>query len=185
MSKITYASLKLQNPTEIALINFNGVNIEVKKYLPHTEKMSIIARVADEVSDDGFVYSHIEADALLAMEVVFNYTNIIFTEKQREDVMKLYDAFNESGLLTRIFEIIEDEYNYLLNALDDELTYRENHYASAWAFFTRMLEIIPEKMTGAMNALKDVDLSKYSNITETAAALGMNNGANAAANTNG
>jgi hypothetical protein len=46
------------------------------------------------------------------LEVVFAYTNLNFTDKQKEDLPKLYDMLKSSGLLDKIISTIpEVEYN--------------------------------------------------------------------------
>jgi hypothetical protein len=42
----------------------------------------------------------------MTLEIIFAYTNIKFTDKQKEDPMKLYDSFYSSGLAEKIFELI-------------------------------------------------------------------------------
>ena len=49
----------------------------------------------------------------LVMEIIYNCTNISFTEKQKEDVYKLYDSFVSSGLLNQILTICEADYHSL------------------------------------------------------------------------
>jgi hypothetical protein len=54
--------------------------------------------------------------------MVCAYTNISFTEKQKEDVCKLYDVIVSSGLYDVIFEAIpEDEYDWILETTMDSI----------------------------------------------------------------
>jgi hypothetical protein len=47
------------------------------------------------------------------------YTNISFTEKQKEDVCKLFDSITSSGLLAVIRDAIpEEEYGYLYHDIN-------------------------------------------------------------------
>jgi hypothetical protein len=47
------------------------------------------------------------------MEMIYNYTNISFTEKQKEDVYKLYDSFASSFLMNQILSECERDYREL------------------------------------------------------------------------
>ncbi len=49
----------------------------------------------------------------LQMEMIYNYTNISFTEKQKEDVYKLYDSFASSFLMNQILSECERDYREL------------------------------------------------------------------------
>jgi len=51
------------------------------------------------------------------LEIIEAYTNINFTDKQKEDTAKLYDLFVSSGLLNQILkEIPENEYEFIVDA---------------------------------------------------------------------
>jgi hypothetical protein len=51
----------------------------------------------------------------MALEIIDAYTNINFTDKQREDPTKIYDLFNSNGILTAIIDSIPtEEYNSLM-----------------------------------------------------------------------
>ena len=59
------------------------------------------------------------------------YTNISFTEKQKEDILKLYDLFYGCELVDKIFEIIpEDEISditdWTYEAIDNIYDYRNS-----------------------------------------------------------
>ena len=43
------------------------------------------------------------------MEVLYAYTNIKFTDKQKENPMKLYDNFVASGLMKQIWDLIPED----------------------------------------------------------------------------
>jgi hypothetical protein len=44
------------------------------------------------------------------LELVFAYTNLSFTDKQKSDLFKLYDQIVSSGLLDEIINVIGSEY---------------------------------------------------------------------------
>ena len=45
---------------------------------------------------------------MMGIEIIDNYTNISFTEKQKEDVPKLYDAIYSSGLKDAVMKAIPE-----------------------------------------------------------------------------
>jgi hypothetical protein len=57
------------------------------------------------------------------LEILYRYTNINFTEKQKEDVLKLYDTVVGSGLYQAIIDLIpEEEIEKLKDATDRTIT---------------------------------------------------------------
>ena len=54
------------------------------------------------------------------LHIVYLYTNLNFTDKQREDEAKIYDTLASTGLLTSILENIpESEYEILYDYLEE------------------------------------------------------------------
>ena len=110
MAKVPFSKLKCKVNEEIKTISFNDEIIEVKQYLPVQDKLSLIGRVIELAHDQDHNYSNpVKADVFRDLEIVFNYTNISFTEKQKEDIPKLYDQLTSSGLMEIIMEAIPEE----------------------------------------------------------------------------
>jgi hypothetical protein len=56
------------------------------------------------------------------LEMIYAYTNINFTDKQKEDVTKLYDLLASSGLMDQIIEVIPDEeYCSIVQGVSDSI----------------------------------------------------------------
>ena len=109
MAKVPYTKLGLKTNQEIKTIEYNDQVIEIKQYLPIQEKLQLIGRVIEFAHEQDQNYSNpVKVKVILLLETIFTYTNITFTEKQKEDLAKLYDAFCDSGLLKEIFKNIPE-----------------------------------------------------------------------------
>lgn len=122
MAKISFTKLNAKTNNDIKTVEFNGQVIEVKQYLPVNDKLTVIENVinAVQVSDaNGFV-NPVKVQVFAALEVLYNYTNINFTEKQKETPEKLYDIVFSSGLFTAVQEAIpQEEWDELFKGLWD------------------------------------------------------------------
>lgn len=109
MAKISFNKLKCKINEEIKTINFAEENIEVKQYLPTQEKLALIGRVITAAHEEDGNYSNpVKINVFTDLEIVFTYTNISFTEKQKEDKAKLYDLIVSSGLVSVIKQNIPE-----------------------------------------------------------------------------
>lgn len=109
MAKVSFSKLKCKVNEEIKTVTFADETIEVKQYLPIQEKLELIGRVVELAHDADFNYSNpVKADVFRDLEMLFTYSNISFTEKQKEDIPKLYDMVWSSGLLTTVLEVIPE-----------------------------------------------------------------------------
>ena len=131
MAKVTFSKLGLSKNTDIKEIEWNDQKIEVKQYLPIEEKIDIIDKILNRSVDDHGYYNPIRLHIYTNMEIIMAYTNITFTEKQKEDILKLYDLFNGTELIEQIFEAIpEDEISEIIDwsyeAIDNIYDYRNS-----------------------------------------------------------
>lgn len=107
MAKIPFSKLDLKvNTSEqvIHITNSKGeaVSFEVKTYLPVKEKMDLVSRIINQSTDDNGFYNPMRVKLYTTLEVVYAYTNLTFTPKQKEDPFKLYDLLVSTGLYNDI-----------------------------------------------------------------------------------
>ena len=109
MAKVPYSKLSCKINNDVQVINFNGQDIEVKQYLSIQDKLKLISRVIEICHEEDYNYSNpVKRDVYATIEIIDNYTNISFTEKQKEDVPKLYDAIYSSGLKDAVMKAIPE-----------------------------------------------------------------------------
>ena len=115
MAKITFTKLKLTSKKdEVKVLSWGDNEIEVKQYLPIEKKLEIISNVINKSADENNFANPIKLEFFTTLEMIYSYTNISFTDKQKEDEIKLYDLFVSNGLAAAIKELIpEEEWIYL------------------------------------------------------------------------
>lgn len=112
MAKISFTKFNLKRLGEVKTITLYGQEIEIKQYLPVNDKIEIVTNVLQNLvnSDNNNFVNPMKLDIYLTLEMVYTYTNITFTDKQKEDAPKLYDLLVENGFIDKIKETIpEDE----------------------------------------------------------------------------
>ena len=119
MAKIGFTKLSLKRKNEVKTITINNNQIEIKQYLPVNEKLDLIARVINGAHDQNNFPNPIKIEVISTLEMIMAYTNISFTEKQKEDIPKLYDLLEENGVIKDIIsQIPEDEYNFIIDGIN-------------------------------------------------------------------
>lgn len=117
MAKLSFTKLGLKANQNIKTIEYNGQIIEVKQYLPVNDKLGLISDVINSAADGNFA-NPIKIDVYAAIYIIEAYTNLIFTDKQKEDICKIYDLINGNGLLEEIVSTIpEEEYGTLWSGI--------------------------------------------------------------------
>ena len=130
MAKVKFSKFKFESP-EVKTITFQGQEIEVKTYLPINEKLVLIGNVINNSADELKFYNIGKLKLFFTLEIIFNYTNISFTDKQKDDVCKLYDNIIHSGLYDLIIDTIGYEEVELCEEMLDETVVAIYNYNSS------------------------------------------------------
>ena len=112
MAKVPFSKLQAVINNEVSeIIAYNkageAVPYEVKHYLPYQEKIELVSNVINNSVDDNGYYNPMRVKLFLTLETVYAYTNLNFTEKQKEDPFKLYDLLVSSGIFASVLNVIE------------------------------------------------------------------------------
>jgi hypothetical protein len=122
MAKLSFTKLGLKPNSEIVNIVYGDLTIEVKQYLSVEEKLEIITNVLELSHDSNNFSNPIKVQVYTALEMIDRYTNISFTEKQKENPTKLYDLLNGNGLIEKIIGVIpQTEYDELIHGIYDSI----------------------------------------------------------------
>lgn len=114
MAKIGFTKLGLKLNQEVKNITINEQDVEVKQYLPINDKLELISNVINLAADANNFMNPIKLKIFLALEMIEAYTNLNFTEKQKEDPAKIYDLLSSNGIIDTIFNAIPEEEVYYL-----------------------------------------------------------------------
>lgn len=118
MAKLGFTKFNLKPNNQIQTVMFNEQSIEVKQYLPVEEKLELITNVIELSSDNRGFINPVKINVYTMLEIVDKYTNISFTEKQKENPTKLYDLMNGNGLIAIIIDNIpEKEYCEIVESI--------------------------------------------------------------------
>ena len=131
MAKVSFTKLGLKKKEEIKNITINDQVIEVKQYLPISDKINIITNVIENSADDNNFANPVKVEVFANLEIMYAYTNISFTDKQKENPTKLYDLLEENDVIAEVIAAIpENEYALLLGWIDETIeafyTYRNS-----------------------------------------------------------
>ena len=115
MAKLAFSKLGLKLQEEVKTLERGEQVIEIKQYLPLDKKLEMIGDIVNKCWDpEANFYNPCQYEVLISFEMIKAYTNIAFTEKQKEDFSKTYDLLDSNGLIAEILDIIpENEYNFI------------------------------------------------------------------------
>ena len=124
MAKLSFSKLGLTKNNNIKNVEYNGQIIEIKQYLPVNDKATLVATILNYTLNNGEnrFPNPIQVEVFTVLECIDKYTNINFTDKQKEDPAKLYDLIVSSGLWDLISSNLNvADYTLLLNFIDETI----------------------------------------------------------------
>ena len=166
--KVSYTNMKLKVNTEVNTFEFHGQKIQVLKYLPAKDKYDLLMITLQQAEEDG-VYNEFKLNLYFELNLVYMYTNISFTEKQREDEIKIYDSLKSNGFFDLFFEAFnEDEYEELLNELEAIKESKLLSKTTIGFLVDRFIKEIPANMEKAVEIVNSFDPSQYQAVVDFA-----------------
>lgn len=168
MAKVPFSKLDVKLNSRDLVVNHENskgeaIQFEVKNYLPIKEKMDLVSNIINQSTDDNGFYNPMRVKLYTTLEVVYAYTNLTFTPKQKEDPFKLYDLLVSTGLYdniishicnedleeleSSIWDTIKSIYNYknsVMGILDDISTDYSNLNLDASEIHSKLAD--PENM---------------------------------------
>lgn len=135
MAKVSFSKLGLTKNNNVNIIEFNGQKIEIKQYLSINDKANLASNVLNYTIGNGTTrfINPLQVEVYTLLQTIEKYTNITFTDKQREDPAKLYDLIVSSGLWELVFEQIDkNDYAAMISYVNKSVEAFYNYYNSIY-----------------------------------------------------
>lgn len=170
MGKVSYANMKLKVKNNVKTFKFQDNDIEVIQYLSSEDKYSLINITLQKSLEDSF-YNPLKLDVYFHLHLVYMYTDISFTEKQKEDEFKIFDTLKNNGFIDLMLENIpEDEYNYLLKIMEETIEKNEKYKNTVTGVIGKLIDDLPTNAQAAMDIVNNFDKDKFQAVKDFAIA---------------
>lgn len=172
---VSYASMKLKVDNSTKIIDLgNGISVEVLNYLPVGEKYNLIEITLQKAYENG-IYNPVKLDMYFALNLVYLYSNISFTDKQREDEEKLYDTLQSNGILDKIIDAIDDnEYNNIYTMLVETEEKYNNYRRSIMGIIENLGESVSQNSDKLQEIAESFNPDNFKNVLDFAQAANGN-----------
>jgi len=148
MAKPTFAKMNLKLNSETKTITLYDQEVEIKQYIPIEDELELIGNVIsqEEASDSNKFLNIIKLKMFFDLEIVFYFSNIVFTEKQKENLPKLYDLLDYNSVIEEVAAAMP-----------------EGLYEGLWNDTINMADRVYEQTNSAFGILDSIS-TDYSNL---------------------
>ena len=118
---------------------------------------------------EGNIYNEFKLNLFFELNLVYMYTNISFTEKQREDEFKLYDTLRSNGFFESFYEALDDkEYEELFDQIAELKSTMEKSKGSVAGIISNIIEDLPANVEAAAKIVENFDPSQFQAVVDFA-----------------
>lgn len=163
-----YKELGLSKKTELKEFNWEGNKIYITKYLPIESKYDIVMITLQESLEDK-IYNPIKLDMCFHVNLVLMYTDLVFTDEEKQDISKLYDEMKSTGFLNEFLKHIdEEEYKEMQEDIENISQLLMKYNMSAAGILAKFIDDLPANAEAAQKILDGFDPEKYQNVIDFA-----------------
>ena len=146
--------LKLSTGTSCFMINPEQ-RVNVLSYLPIEDKNAIIQLAIQNAEENGMI-NDLMLDMYFNLYVIYMYTDIEFTEDEKNDPVTLYDVLESNGIIeATINSIPKQEWLYLNEKLHCMAAKKMARRNSVAATIQNFIELLPKNAEAANEIIKN------------------------------
>lgn len=166
--KFNELNLKINENTRT--LNFKNNEIKVKQYLPIDTKVNLVQIALQQSLADG-IYNEGLLTAYFHVYVVMFYTDLEFTDEEKQDVLTLFDLMDCENLIGSVIECIpKDEFTDLVEMLNHQQRDNVVYKNSAGYIVNQIIDSLPKRMEEVGEIVNNFDPSKYQAVVDFATA---------------
>ena len=163
-----YSDLNFKLDTDYNIAKIGNAEIKVLKYLPILDKIDLI-QIALQKSLENGIYNEMKLEVYFNLYLVYMYTDLEFTDEEKEDEFKLYDELNCNNVFISVIGAMEDdEYENLIKDLEMMQEKNEEYRRSTAALLQSVIQDLPKNAAAAADIVDNFDKEKYKNVIDFA-----------------
>lgn len=168
MFKLNETNFKIN--TQVNTFTIDNLQVNVKKYLPISDKIDLIQIALQKSEEDG-IYNEMKIDAYFHLNIIYLYSDIEISQEEREDEMGLYDILESNDIIDKVVaHMDEGEYvdlkSMLIRMQRDSMKYKN----TAAAVLRGIIQDLPKNAAAAKEIMDSFDQEKYKNVVDFATA---------------
>ena len=154
--------------TSTVKVGDKTVSVFLKR--PMESKINIVQLALQESLENG-VYNEGKLQVLFYVYTIFYYTDINFTDEEKQDCFKIFDILWENGLLEKILAKIDStEMKILTELLNNQKETNEKHNLSIAGMVDNLINGLPLAMAEVSNLIDNFNPEKFQEVMNFATA---------------
>lgn len=167
---ILFKDLELRMVEEVAYMEFEDKQIEVKQFLSTMDKSDLVNITCQRAYEDG-IFNPVLLDAWFHLHLIIMCSNLELDDEDKANALETYDILRSNGFVDKFLAAMnEDLYNELytnvVEMVEDLLTYKN----TAAAVINSLIQDLPKQAAAAAEMVENFDPAKYQAVVDFAKA---------------
>ena len=166
-------NLKINTDTKIISV-LPGQDINILQYLPIEDKNDII-QIALQNGEENGIYNLLKLRMYFNLYLVYMYTDINFSNEEKDDPAKLYDELCSNGILDAVLNAIPDyEREYLNEILEETMMNKLEYRNTIASVLNNFVENLPINAKNAQEIIEKFNPEDFQRVINFATAANGN-----------
>ena len=170
---MNFKDLEITTVKDTVTIDSFKAPFTVLTYLPIEDKNTLIQLAIQNSEENGYVNT-IKLDTYFNLYLVYMYTNIEFTENEKDDPTALYDILYSQGIIAAVVTALEQigngEYEYLCRKLHEAVKAKVKYNHSLIAILNGFIDRLPVNAEQAMEIINKFNPADFQQVIQFAQA---------------
>ena len=150
--------------TSVKTFNIGEEEVKVLQYLPIEEKNEIIYLAIQNAMENGQI-NLLKLNMFFNLYLAYSYTDIEFTDEEKEAASALYDLLQSSGVIDTIFaNMDEGEYSYLVTVMNETVANKQKYSNTIAAVIRSFIEELPINAENAAEIIKNFNPEQFTQV---------------------
>lgn len=156
---------------EVIEVPFQDGVIKIKTYLPIEAKEDLVSVTLQKAYEASGIYNPLKVEKYYNVNVLYAYTDLIFTEEERANPQDIYDICEQNGVFDLVFANIPAVESRVLqdSLVETERKLNRLNTSAAGAFNLLLNSFSVEELK---KKLKDFNVNDYEEVVNFANAIG-------------
>ena len=170
-----YSDINLKLNTNIKTFSINPEQeVQVLQYLPIEAKNDIIYIALQNAEENG-IYNLLKLRMFFDLYITYLYTDLEFTDEEKDNPAELYDVLNSNGIISAIFNHMNsNEVKYLNEILEETLRMRLEYKSTIASVINGFIEDLPANAQAAKRIIEKFNPEDFQQVIQFAQAANGN-----------
>lgn len=170
MAELNYTDLNINKVINTNSFKWNEKEVEIVDYISFEDKYDVVMITLQKSLENG-IYNPMKLDMYFHLNLVYMYSNLVFSADDRADEPRLYDEMLSSGFMEEFLRHIDiKDYTEMLDYIEKLTSLKTQYSNTAAGIIQKLVDDLPANTEAMQSIVEKFDPEKYQAVIDFAKA---------------